>query len=152
MRTLCNVIWHFPFFGFLFALAYFVWGVICCVTIIFIPVGKGYIEFSGFLLSPFKNEMVSDSDLVYLGRAERGILSQGYHLLLKILFFPFGAISALCIVFVIAAQFVSIIGIPVALVWAKSLSTIFCPIGKVRVSKDEANLISMRKAEQNTRY
>lgn len=152
MRTLGNILWHFPFFGFLFALAYFIWGLICCITIIFIPVGKGFMQFSGFLLSPFKNEMVSESDLVYLGRKEKSNLSKGYNLLLKILYFPFGLFNAFSVIFLIAGEFISIIGIPSAIVWAKSLGTIFCPIGKVRVSKEEAKLIRKRKAEVENPY
>lgn len=152
MRTLGNILWHFPFFGFLFALAYFIWGIICCITIIFIPVGKGFMQFSGFLMSPFKNEMVSESDLIYLGRKEKSNLSKGYNLFLKILYFPFGLFNALALIFLIAGEFISIIGIPSAIVWAKSLGTIFCPIGKVRVSKAEAELIRKRKAEVENPY
>ncbi len=151
MKTLGNILWHFPFFGFLFAFAYLIWGVICCITIIFIPMGKSFIEFSGFLLSPFKNEMVATADLAYLGRGKQGTLSKGYNTVLKVLYFPFGLLNSILVICLIVGEFISIIGIPYAYVWAKSLGTIFSPIGKARVSTEEAELIRRRKAEANNK-
>lgn len=52
MRTLGNILWHFPFLGFLSALGTFLLGVILLITIIGAPLGLGLIQLSKFLLCP----------------------------------------------------------------------------------------------------
>jgi len=56
-------------------------------------------------------------------------------------------------IFQIAALFVTIIGIPVALVLAKSLGTYFNPVNKICVPKAVQNELEQRKAkEQIAKY
>lgn len=145
MRTLGNIIWHIPFLGFLFALAYALGGLFFCITIIGIPIGLGWLQFSLFLLSPFSKAMVSREDLDQLtGEYQTGGM-QAFSTIVRILYFPFGlfaAISALCI---IVGEFISIIGIPSGIVWAKSLSTIFNPVNKICVPRAVAMEIERRK-------
>ena len=73
MRTLGNIIWHIPFLGFLFALAYALGGLFFCITIIGIPIGLGWLQFSLFLLSPFSKAMVSRKDLELLTGQNKGM-------------------------------------------------------------------------------
>jgi len=60
---------------------------------------------------------------------------------------------AIVTIFQIAALFVTIIGIPVALVLAKSLGTYFNPVNKICVPKAVQNELEQRKAkEQIAKY
>ena len=66
MRTLGNIIWHFPFFGWVFSLCYAISGLFWCITIIGIPLGLGLFQLSLFTLAPFSNRLVSRTDLELL--------------------------------------------------------------------------------------
>ena len=48
MRTLGNVLWHFPFFGFLTALLTFLCGLILMILVIPAPIGRGLVEHAKF--------------------------------------------------------------------------------------------------------
>ena len=56
MRTLANILWHFPFFGFLTAFYTFLIGIFFTITVIGAPIGLGLIQHSKFLLSPFSKK------------------------------------------------------------------------------------------------
>ena len=61
MRTFGNILWHFPFFGFLTALSNFIIGGILTITVIGSPIGLGLIQLAKFQLTPFSNQMVDES-------------------------------------------------------------------------------------------
>ena len=52
MKTLGNIIW-FIFGGLFWAISAFLGGVVCCITIIGIPVGLQLFKMAGFVLWPF---------------------------------------------------------------------------------------------------
>ena len=52
MRTLGNIIWFV--FGLVTAIVYFITGIICCCSIIFISFGIKYFKLAGLALLPFK--------------------------------------------------------------------------------------------------
>ncbi len=58
MRTLGNIIW-FLFGGLICALGWVISGLICCVTIIGIPVGLQAFKFASFVLWPFGGILIS---------------------------------------------------------------------------------------------
>lgn len=147
MRTLLNIIWHFPFFGFLLALWYAILGVLFCCTIILLPIGLGYLHFARFLLSPFSSAMVSKSDLAKLTGKRSNAAVSAYSTVIRIVYFPFGLLNAIGAILLIAVQFVSLIGIPCGLVWAKGLATIFNPVNKIRVPKVVADEIRRLKEQ-----
>jgi Predicted membrane protein len=147
MKTFLSVLWHLPFFGFLFAIYYAILGVIFCISIVGAPIGLGLLQFSKFLLSPFKNKMVNKADVNELSDAEENKLWKAFSLIVRIVYFPFGCFGAISCCFVIAAQFITIIGIPAGMVWAKSLGTIFNPVSKVCVPNVVAEEIERKKQE-----
>lgn len=147
MRTLGNIIWHIPFMGFLFALLYTLGGLLFCITIIGIPVGLGLLQFSLFLLSPFSKAMVSREDLELLTGQKQGEAMHAFSFIVRILYFPFGLFAAIGALGTIVGQFITLIGIPSGIVWAKSLSTIFNPVNKVCVPRAVAMEIERRKNE-----
>ena len=145
MRTLGNILWHVPFFGFLSALGTFIIGGLLVITIIGAPLGLGLIQLSRFLLTPFSSAMISKKDF----KADQNKLWQTFGIIVRILYFPFGLFLAVVTVFQIAGLFISIIGIPVALVLAKSLGTYFNPVNKTCVPKAVADEVASRKAKEH---
>lgn len=63
-----------------------------------------------------------------------------------ILYFPFGLLFTIVAVFQVAGLFISIVGIPAALVVAKSLGTYLNPINKKCVSSAVTDKLKRRKA------
>jgi uncharacterized membrane protein YccF (DUF307 family) len=150
MRTLGNIIWHFPFFGFLKALFTFLWGGLFVITIVGAPIGLGLIQLSRMYLAPFSRSMVSKSDL----QVEQNKYWKAFGIIVWIFYFPVGLILSILTVVQIVGLFISLIGIPVALVLAKSLGTYFNPVGKVCVSKTMQEEMERIKAREqlNNRY
>jgi len=144
MRTLGNILWHVPFLGFLSALGTFLIGGLFVITVIGAPIGLGLIQLSKFLLAPFSNSMISKSDI----QADQNAAWKTFGIIVRILYFPFGLFLAVVTVFQIAGLFVTIVGIPVALVLAKSLGTYFNPVNKTCVSKAVADEVASRKAKE----
>lgn len=142
MRTLGNILWHIPFLGFVSAFITFVIGILLTVTIIAAPVGVGLIEYSKFLLAPFGKVMVSKNDL----NIERNSAWKAYSTLIMIIYFPFGLIFAIISIFQIVGMAITIVGIPVAIVMAKSLGTTLNPVNKKCVSVAIVDEMQRRKA------
>lgn len=138
MRTLGNIIWNFPFLGFVTAAIVFLIGLLFVVTIIAAPIGL--IQYSKFLLLPFSYDMVSKSELE--GEADKNILWQTYGFILKSVYIIFlGIPMAIVTLIQIIGCFCSVIGIPVAIVMAKSLGTLLQPVGKVCVDHSVAQAL-----------
>lgn len=144
MRVLGNILWHIPFMGFLSAFITFLIGGLLVITVVAAPIGLGLIELSKFLLMPFSYKMISKKDL---GKKQNE-LWETYSFIIRILYFPFGLILAIIVIFQIVGLFVTIIGIPVALVLAKSLGTYFNPVNKVCVSNSVANVVAFQNAQK----
>ena len=144
MRTLGNIIWHIPFLGFLVAIWVFLLGSLLTITIVAAPVGLGLIQYSKFLFSPFSSAMVSKSDL----NIEQNKLWKVYSTIIRILYFPFGLISFIVGVLQVVGLFVSIIGIPCAIVVAKSLGTYFNPVNKKCVPIAVKQELENRKSQE----
>ena len=129
MRLLGNILWHIPFLGFLTALGALLWGLLLTVLVIPAPIGLGLMQFSKFLLTPFSCEMVSKGDL----GIKQNPVWKAYSFILMLLYLPFGIFFCLVTIVQIAGLFISIVGIPVALVLVKSLGVFLNPVGKVCV-------------------
>lgn len=146
MRTLGNIIWHFPYCGFLKSLLYAIGGLFWCITIIGIPLGLGLFQLSLFMLAPFNKGLVSRKELELLTGEKQNEFVKAWSIIIRILYFPFGLFAAITSVMMIAAEFVTLIGIPCGLVEAKALSAIFNPINKKCVPRVVAEEIERRKA------
>lgn len=144
MRTLGNIIWHFPFLGFVNAFATAVCAILFIATGVGAPIGVGLLEFSKFLMAPFGHAMVSKHDLGIDESPSWSVLSK----IATILWVPAGLIMCAMAVVQIAGLFVSVIGIPVALVVAKSLGTYLNPVGKKCVPIAVWEELQSRKNEE----
>ena len=99
------------------------------ITIIAAPIGLGLIQLSQFLLTPFSMKMVSRNTL----NKKQNSLWKAYGIIVSIFYFPIGLILAIVTLCQIVGLFFTIVGIPVAVVLAKSLGTYFNPVNKVCV-------------------
>lgn len=143
MRTLGNILWHFPFLGFIDAMLVYILGLLLTVTIVAAPVGRGLMEYGKFLFAPYSRAMVATKDL----GIEHNLVWRVLSVLVMILYLPFGAVLWLLTVVQIALLFVTIVGIPVAGVLAKSLGTYFNPVNKKCVPRAVAEEIERRGAQ-----
>ena len=146
MRTLANILWHVPFLGFIDALVMFLIGGLFTITVVGAPIGLGLIELSKFLLTPFSSNMIDSRDLK--ARANQNKAWQAFGFIIRILWFPFGLALAAVTIVQIVGLFISIIGIPLAIILAKSLSTYFNPVNKKCVTKAVADELRQRKARE----
>lgn len=143
MKTLGNILWHFPFFGFVSAILVYLLGLILTATVIAAPIGLGLMEFGKFLFVPFGHAMVNKSTL----NIEQNRAWKTYSTIVTILYIPIGVVMSVILAIQVAALFISIIGIPAAIVLAKSLGTCFNPVNKKFVSQAVADEFDKRKAE-----
>ncbi len=143
MRTLGNILWHFPFLGFVDAIVVYLVGLILTATVIAAPIGLGLMEFGKFLFVPFGHAMVSKSDL----NIEQNKVWKTYSTILMILYIPFGILMSIVAIIQVVFLCLTIIGIPAALVIAKSLGTCFNPVNKKCVRQAVADELERRKGQ-----
>ena len=151
MNGCLNILWHFPFLGFLFAFFYALFGAILCCTVVLYPVGLGFFQIARFLLSPFSSALVTRKELALVRPEERSTAAAAYSTVITILYFPFGVIAAAGALFAMIGEFLSIIGIPCGIVWFKALPAIFMPVDKICVPKAVADEIARIKAGDTVR-
>ena len=59
MKTLGNILWHIPFFGFVSAILVYLLGLLLTILVVTAPIGLGLMELGKFLFWPFGNAMIS---------------------------------------------------------------------------------------------
>jgi uncharacterized membrane protein YccF (DUF307 family) len=143
MKTLGNILWHIPFLGFVNAIIVYLFGLLLTVTVIAAPIGLGLMEFGKFLFAPFSHAMVSKSDL----NVEQNKAWKTYSTIVMVLYFPFGLILCVLAIFQVIGLFITLIGIPPALVVAKSLGTYLNPVNKKCVHHSVRDELDRRKAQ-----
>ncbi len=144
MKTLGNILWHFPFFGFVNAILVYIFGLILIATVIAAPIGVGLLEFGKFLFWPFGNAMISKKDL----NIEQNPAWQTFSTIIIILYLPFGIILCMLAILQVAGLFISLIGIPAAIVVAKSMGTYLNPVNKKCVHQAVVDELDNRKAKE----
>lgn len=145
MRTFGNIIWHFPFLGFLEAIAAYLLGCLFLITIIGAPIGRGLMELGKYYLLPFERKMVRSSDV---NTTSPSTAWRGLSIIAMVLYLPFGIILAALTILQVAGLFISIIGIPAGIALGKSLGTVLNPVGKECVSRSVGEEIERRKASE----
>ena len=143
MKTLGNILWHFPFFGFVNAILVYLLGLILTATVVGAPIGLGLMEYGKFLFAPFGHAMVSKSEL----SVEQNKAWKTYSTVITIIYLPFGILLSIMAVLQVAFLFVTIVGIPVALVVAKSLGTYLNPVNKKCVHQAVFDELERRKGQ-----
>jgi uncharacterized membrane protein YccF (DUF307 family) len=129
MKTLGNILWHIPFLGFISAIIVYAFGLLLTATVVASPVGLGLMEFGKFLFFPFGHAMVSKSKL----KMDNNPSWETYSTIVMLLYLPFGIILAILGVLQVVCLSLTIIGLPAAIVVAKSLGTYLNPVNKICV-------------------
>lgn len=117
MGCLGNILWMI-FGGFFNALGWLFWGVLWCITIVGIPIGKQCFKLAGLQLAPFGKEVVTVDD---------GAGS----FILNLLWIIFGGFTLAVGNLISAALFaITIVGIPFAIQSLKLAKLSLMPFGK----------------------
>lgn len=120
MSILGNLIW-FIFGGLILGLAYIIFGLLFCITIIGIPFGYQLIKIGLLAMMPFGSKVV-------LGEGEMGCLS----LVLNIVWILFGGVELAIAHLVLGAIFcITIVGIPFGLQHFKLAKLAILPFGQL---------------------
>jgi uncharacterized membrane protein YccF (DUF307 family) len=135
MSALGNVIW-FVFGGEILALFWLVVAGVFAITIVGLPIARACLEFAKLSAFPFGKEVIRDTELK--GNDNVSTFSKVVSIILNIIWFPIGLILTICYLVAGIASFISIIGIPVGIVYVRMGKFLLFPIGSRVVSKKQA--------------
>lgn len=138
MRVLGNFIW-FIIGGWWTALLYLLWGVIFCITIVGIPIGKACFQYAKLMAFPYGKVIVKETFIK--GKENVSIIRRFFGTLVNIIWLPIGIIMFLGTIGIMIALCITIIGIPFAVVLAKSCKFLLWPVGAKVISKEEYQAI-----------
>jgi uncharacterized membrane protein YccF (DUF307 family) len=134
VRTILNFLW-FVLGGVLMGLAWWLAGIVACITIIGIPWGKACFVMGQFSFFPFGKEAISRRELHQADDIGTGALGT----IGNVIWFIFAGVwLAIGHVACAIANFVTIIGIPFGIQHLKLAGIALAPIGKTVVTKEVA--------------
>ena len=135
MAALGNLIW-FVFGGEVLALIWLIVAGIFYATIVGIPLGRACLEFAKLSAFPFGKEIIREGELV--GWANQSIANRTVAIVLNIAWLVVGI--PMCIIYFVAGilSFITIIGIPVGIVYVRMGKFIITPFGARVVTKKQA--------------
>ena len=135
MSALGNLIW-FVFGGEVLALFWFIVSGLFYLTIIGAPIGKACFEFAKLSAFPFGKEIIKETELngeQNISRSKKTI-----NKILNIFWFPVG-ITLTVVYFILGIiSFITIIGIPVGVIYVRMGKFLLFPFGVRTVSKKQA--------------
>jgi len=141
--TLGNIIW-FIFAGWWNFLVYAFCGCVCYITVIGIPIGKALFQYAKLMVLPYGKVIVRETDIK--GKENVAAVRQVGGVIANLIWLPIGVILFICNVFLMIGAAVSIIGIPVAVVIARSSTFLIWPVGARVITKEEAEVLRMEKS------
>lgn len=116
MRVIGNIFWVLPF-GLIMAILWCVAGLLCCITIVGIPLGVSCFKFAAFVIWPFGREI--DYSEMCFGS-----------IFFNVLWIMFCGVELATVSLTFALIFaVTIIGIPFAIQWLKFTKLAIMPFG-----------------------
>ncbi len=133
MITIFNIIW-FIFLGCYAAFAWLLVALLFSLTIVGIPIGKACFQFAKLSAFPYGKEIIKEVDLV--GSENVHDLRKMGGFILNLLWLPIGIIAFIYYIIAGIAAFISIIGIPVGIVYFKIGKFLLSPIGAKVVEVD----------------
>lgn len=143
MALVGNIVW-FVFVGWWNFLIYALLGGIFCITIIGIPIGKALFQYAKLMTFPYGKVIVKETFIK--GEENVSAVRKVGGLIANILWLPIGAIMFLFSIAEIVVMACTIVGIPVAVVVAKSSTFLLWPVGAKVISKEQADTIRMEKS------
>lgn len=149
MRTLGNVIW-FLIMGWWQGLACVLCGIVFCITIIGIPIGKSLFQYAYLMMFPFGKQIVRETFVK--GEENVSSIRKVGGIVANIIWFPIGLAGMLFSLAEMLACFLSIIFIPVGIVLARSCHFMLFPIGAKVITKEEYQAIMTANALGRNMY
>lgn len=143
MRLLGNIIW-FILGGWWNFLVYAFLGVLFCITIIGIPIGKSMFQYAKLMALPFGKVIMKETEIK--GKENVAAVRRVGGLIANIIWLPFGIVTFIANIGLMIASAITIIGIPVAIVIAKSCTFLLWPVGAKVITKEEAETIRMERS------
>jgi uncharacterized membrane protein YccF (DUF307 family) len=135
MASLGNLIW-FVFGGEILALLWLVVAGIFAITIVGLPIARACLEFAKLSAFPFGKEVIRDTELK--GTDNVSGFSKVLSRVLNIIWFPIGLVLTICYLAGGIASFITIIGIPIGVVYVRMGKFLMFPIGCRVVSTKQA--------------
>ncbi|MDR0320264.1 MAG: hypothetical protein LBI28_02045 [Treponema sp.] len=132
MATIGNFLW-FIFGGALLALSWLIVAVLFAITIIGLPIARACLEFAKLSAFPFGKEILRETEVQ--GKANVSTFKKVIAIILKIIWFPLGLIFTIIYFVGGIVSFISIIGIPVGIVYIRMGKFVLFPIGARVVKK-----------------
>ena len=135
MSALGNLLW-FILGGGVLALTWIVVGMLFSLTIVGIPIGKACFEFAKLSAFPYGKAIVRETELK--GKRNVSIFWRAINLILNILWFPIGLALTLVYFLLAVLYALTIIGIPVAVVYVRMGKFLLSPAGCRVVTREQA--------------
>lgn len=142
MALLGNIIW-FIFVGWWNFLLYGFAGLLWCITIIGIPIGKALFQYAKLMALPFGKVIVKETELK--GKENVSAIRRVGGTIANIIWLPIGIILFILNIGTMIACAITIIGIPVAVVIAKSCKFLIWPVGAKVITKEEWETLKMER-------
>jgi uncharacterized membrane protein YccF (DUF307 family) len=146
MAALGNLIW-FVFGGELLGLFWLIISGLFYLTIVGIPFGRACLEFAKLSAFPFGKEIIRDTEL--FGKENVAFASKGLHLILNIIWLIIGIPMTIAYFAAGIISFVTIIGIPVGIVYVRMGKFLISPFGARVVSKKQAYASAVANEVEN---
>ncbi|HHV43863.1 MAG TPA: hypothetical protein GXX57_04245 [Firmicutes bacterium] len=135
MTTLGNLIW-FVLGGGALALLWLVIGILFYLTIVGIPIGRACLEFAKLSAFPYGKEIIRETELK--GKENICWVWRIVNTVLNIIWFPIGLALTLVYFTLAILYFLTIVGIPIAVVYVRMGQFLLAPAGCRVVSKRKA--------------
>jgi uncharacterized membrane protein YccF (DUF307 family) len=135
MSALLNLIW-FVFGGFILALIWLIFAGLFACTIVGLPLARAFLEFAKLNAFPFGKEVIRTTELK--GSDNVSTFRKVVFIVLNIIWFPIGLILTVILLIMGIISFMTIIGIPVAVVYVRMGKFVLFPIGCRVVSQKQA--------------
>jgi uncharacterized membrane protein YccF (DUF307 family) len=135
MASLGNVIW-FVFGGAFLALFWLIIAGIFAITIIGLPIARACLEFAKLSAFPFGKEVIRETELKGTNNVSES--AKTVYTVLNIVWLPIGLILTLVYFAYGILSFITIIGIPIGIVYVRMGQFLLFPVGARVVSKKQA--------------
>ncbi len=134
MSSIVNIIW-FIFGGFLLGIIWYLVGILFYITIIGIPIGKVCFEFGKLSMFPFGKSIIRETELK--GSKNVSGIKKVFQFIINVIWLPFGLFFTLVYFVLGIISFITIIGIPVGIVYVRMGKFILFPVGARVVTKKQ---------------
>lgn len=135
MAALGNFLW-FILGGGILALFWLTIGAVFSITIVGLPIGKACFQFAKLSAFPYGKEIVRETELK--GKEEVSRLWRMVNAIVNVMWFPIGALLTLVYFALAIIYAITVIGIPVAVVYVRMGRFLVAPAGSKVVSKRQA--------------